>query len=193
MTHLELITEFEKDFSHLKRFGMRIDGTGHRWSPELEEDLPFINDWDEVDPEAVTITVFHPFIFDSRQLPEKYKGVEIRKGHYSNDGMVPIAHPMYFPLEFDYCGDMHELWDPQRYFTFVDRCENDIREILENPGLTKKEMLDLLTGGDFQKHIEQCEEWEDIFVAEYGENWKFYLGDVTLPDQPDSPAQDSTP
>lgn len=186
------MTEFEKDFSHLKRFGLWITGTGYRLSPGLEEDPPVINDWDEVDPEIVFIIVRHPFIFDSRQLPEKYKGVEIRKGHYSNDGMVPIAHPMYFPLGFDYYGDMHKLWDPQRYFTFVDRCENDIREILENPSLTKKEMLDLLTEGDFQKHIEQCKEWEDSFVAEYGGNWRYFMGDVRLPYQPDSPPQDST-
>jgi hypothetical protein len=50
-------------------------------------------------------------------------------------------------------------WAPEKFIAFVDSCSNEIREILENPNMTKEEMLDALAFGDFEKHKMQCEMW----------------------------------
>lgn len=130
-TELEIEENFKKDFGGLR--GLKIHGLSDRFG-------------------EIVISVSHPFIFDSRQLPKEYKGFRVHTG-------IPEDE---LPKEFQIKGFWGGyVWAYQRYENFIDRCIDQIREELKNPNLTKEDALDAFCpGNDFKAWVEQCKIWE---------------------------------
>ena len=107
-----------------------------------------------IEGEKYEITIFRPFIFDNRLIPEEFEGVKIKN--------VEVGErPQEFDVDEKDESIPLELYDaPEKYIAFVDRCFDEIRLKLDNPKMTKEEMLDALTfEGNFAKHIEKVEKW----------------------------------
>ena len=134
MNYASIITEFERQYGHLKGFGLKIHGVGN-----------LIADHN-------VISISTPFIFDRTKLPEKFMGLDLRDGIPEND----------MPPEFrNIASDKEYIWAYQRFEEYVDRHANHIRQTLDNSIMTRKQMLDSLCFGDFEKHKEMCIKWEN--------------------------------
>lgn len=94
------------------------------------------------------------FIFDHRKIPSIYKGLRVQMGRILIDEI---------PLEFKIRdGKTEYFYAYQRYEALVDRCSDEIRKKLDNPTMTRDEMLDALSParGDFKKWREKCKDME---------------------------------
>jgi len=133
----DILKSFETKFSHLKKKGLRVDGLAI------------------TDPKRKThvIKVTRPLIFDNRELPKVFQGM-IVKTNISGD----------LPKEFSIDRtkeDWHKreyIWAPERFEKFVERCSSEIKTKLDNPKMTKNEMLDALCFGNFKEHKVKCEQ-----------------------------------
>ncbi len=102
--------------------------------------------YEYVNPITHSISFWVPFIIDHRKIPKFYKGMKV--------DVITISPSC--PREFDF-GDredvsLEEANDPQHYIDFVNWCEEEIREKFNSPTMTKKEMLDAIAFGDFEKY-----------------------------------------
>jgi len=134
MNYETVITEFNKQYGHLKKFGLEVHGAG---------DLSY-------DDHVIFIST--PFLFDRTKLPDKFMGLDLRDGT-AEDVM---------PIEFQNIDQEKEyIWAYQRFENYVDTYADLIRKTLDNPKMTREEMLDALCFGNFNEHKEMCIKWEN--------------------------------
>ncbi len=125
---LEILKQFESKYGTLKKKGLRIEGLSM------------------IDPKRKkhVIMVSKPFMFDNRQLPKSYEGLEIKA---KIEGILPKEFAINKEtVKKDY------VWAPNKFEKYVDRCSDDIRKQFNNPNMTRQEMLDALAFGSFEDH-----------------------------------------
>jgi hypothetical protein len=125
----EILKDFESKYSPLKKKGLRIEGMNM------------------IDPKRKkhVIMVSKPFVFDNRALPKVYQGIEIKS---KIEGILPD--------EFKVETGKGYVWAPNHFEKFVDRCSNEIKKTLNNPEMSRNEMLDALAFGNFEEHKKKC-------------------------------------
>ncbi|MGB0402590.1 MAG: hypothetical protein ACPGEG_00745 [Salibacteraceae bacterium] len=93
------------------------------------------------------ISVSKPFIFDSRLVPKKFEGIQI-KGRFVGDMpeefQIDRSEPDWHKKEY--------IWAPERFELFVDRCLPEIRKSLGQDDLSREDALDAMCFGDFEEH-----------------------------------------
>jgi hypothetical protein len=129
----EILKNFESKFGGLKKKGLRIEGLSM------------------IDPKRKkhVIVICKPFLFDNRQLPKTYEGLDIKA---KIEGGLPEEFKSTKNNKPAY------VWAPQHFETFVDRCAHEIKERLGNPKMSRKEMLDALAFGDFEAHKKKAKQ-----------------------------------
>jgi hypothetical protein len=95
---------------------------------------------------CLMLAVDRPFIFDKRKFPDVFMGIPIR---YSIADL-----PDGFKLYPRY------VWAPENYLAFVDSHMHEIGLKLQDPAMSREEMLDALVGMPFDRWIEQCQKWK---------------------------------
>jgi len=125
----EILKSFESKYGTLKKKGLRIEGLSM------------------IDPKRKkhVIMISKPFIFDNRQLPKSYEGLDIK-------AKIEGGLPKEFSLVQKESAKKEYLWAPIKFEKYVDRCSEEIREQFGNPKMTRKEMLDALAFGNFEEH-----------------------------------------
>ncbi|HRD40648.1 MAG TPA: hypothetical protein PLC65_18610 [Bacteroidia bacterium] len=124
----EILKNFESKYNTLKKKGLRIEGLSM------------------IDPKRKkhVIMISKPFLFDNRQLPKIYEGLEIKS---KIEGGLPEE------FKFDKEAAKKEyLWAPAKFEKYVDRCSDEIRKQFGNPNMSRQEMLDALAFGNFEEH-----------------------------------------
>ena len=124
----EILKNFESKYNTLKKKGLRIEGLSM------------------IDPKRKkhVIMISKPFLFDNRQLPKSYEGLDIKS---KIEGGLPEE------FKFDKETIKKEyLWAPAKFAKYVDRCSDEIRKQFGNPAMTRNEMLDALAFGNFEEH-----------------------------------------
>jgi hypothetical protein len=124
----EILKQFESKYGMLKKKGLRIEGLSM------------------IDPKRKkhVILVSKPFMFDNRQLPKTYEGLDIKA---KIEGTLP--------KEFSFNKDAvrkEYVWAPNRFEKFVDRCSDEIKKQFNNPNMSRQDMLDALAFGNFEEH-----------------------------------------
>src|SRR6185369_6633140 len=124
----EILKNFESKYNNLKKKGLRIEGLSM------------------IDPKRKkhVIMVSKPFMFDNRQLPKTYEGLEIKS---KIEGILPKE----FAIKKD-APKKEYVWAPVNFEKYVDRCADDIRKQFGNPAMSRQEMLDALAFGSFEEH-----------------------------------------
>ncbi|MGE0566405.1 MAG: hypothetical protein AB7O73_00525 [Bacteroidia bacterium] len=127
----EILKSFESKFGSLKKKGLKIEGLSM------------------IDPKRKkhVIVITKPFLFDNRQLPKVYEGLEVKakiQGSLPKEFSISLADKDKSKKEY--------MWAPKRFEKYVDRCANQIREELGNPEMSRGEMLDALAFGNFEEH-----------------------------------------
>jgi hypothetical protein len=130
------IKRFRSHFKHLEKYGLIV----HDKILNIE-DTSFIN-------------VSYPFIFDRRWLPSNFEEFFIKGG--VNELDLPIEFQID-KTEWDWYNKEY-IWAPERFEKFVNNNINEIRVKLDNPNMTKLEMLDALCNGNFEAHKKMVEE-----------------------------------
>lgn len=134
MNYHTIISEFTKQYGHLEKYGLQINGVANLIG----------------DHHVISISI--PFIFDRTKLPKSFMGFDLRSGTPENE----------MPPEFQNIeSDTEYLWAFQRFEEFVDHHADTIRKTLDDPTMTREMMLDALCFGDFKKHREMCLKWEN--------------------------------
>jgi hypothetical protein len=124
----EILKNFESKYNNLKKKGLRIEGLSM------------------IDPKRKkhVIMISKPFLFDNRQLPKIYEGLEIKckiEGNLPEEFRLDKASPK-----------KEYLWAPNKFEKYVDRCSDEIKKQFGNPNMSRKEMLDALAFGNFEEH-----------------------------------------
>ncbi len=124
----EILKNFESKFGSLKKKGLRIEGLSM------------------IDPKRKkhVIMISKPFLFDNRQLPKSYEGLDIKS-------KIEGGLPEEFKIEKEAIKKDY-LWAPAKFEKFVDRCSEDIKKQFNNPNMSRSEMLDALAFGSFEDH-----------------------------------------
>jgi hypothetical protein len=124
----EILKQFESKYGTLKKKGLRIEGLSM------------------IDPKRKkhVIMVSKPFMFDNRQLPKSYEGLDIK-------AKIEGALPKEFAIKKDSVKKEY-VWAPSRFEKYVDRCSDEIRKQFNNPAMSRQEMLDALAFGNFEEH-----------------------------------------
>jgi hypothetical protein len=134
---LEVLKRFKTKYGHLEKKGLKIEG---------------LKVTDPVKKKTV-ISVSKPFVFDSRLIPKKFDGLEIKRkvhGEMPEEFKVDRSNPEWFKKEY--------IWAPERFERFVDRCESDIKDELGiDNDASKEELLDALCFGDYEEHKRKTE------------------------------------
>ena len=90
------------------------------------------------------IMISKPFIFDNRQLPKTYEGLDIK-------AKIEGGLPKEFLVKKDAVKKEY-VWAPIKFEKYVDRCTEEIRKQFGNPLMSRQEMLDALAFGNFEEH-----------------------------------------
>jgi len=124
----EILKSFESKFGSLKKKGLRIEGLSM------------------IDPKRKkhVIMISKPFLFDNRQLPKSYEGLDIKS-------KIEGGLPEEFKIEKEAIKKDY-LWAPVKFEKFVDRCSEEIKKQFGNPNMSRAEMLDALAFGNFEDH-----------------------------------------
>jgi hypothetical protein len=124
----EILKKFETKFNSLKKKGLRIEGLSM------------------IDPKRKkhVIMITKPFLFDNRQLPKIYEGLEIKS-------KIEGGLPEEFKFDKEALAKEY-VWAPIKFEKYVDRCSDEIRKQFGNPAMSRKEMLDALAFGNFEEH-----------------------------------------
>lgn len=127
----EILKSFESKFGSLKKKGLRIEGLSM------------------IDPKRKkhVIMISKPFLFDNRQLPKTYEGLDIKS-------KIEGGLPEEFKVEKEALTKEY-LWAPNKFEKYVDRCADEIKKQFGNPNMSRSEMLDALAFGNFQEHIKK--------------------------------------
>ena len=124
----EILKHFESKYGLLKKKGLRIEGLSM------------------IDPKRKkhVILVSKPFMFDNRQLPKTYEGLDIKA---KIEGVLPKEFAFKkVAVKKEY------VWAPMKFEKYVDRCSDEIRKQFNNPLMSRQEMLDALAFGNFEEH-----------------------------------------
>lgn len=133
MKRERILEEFAKKYEDLVSMGLRINGIA------------------ELQPNQFAISISVPLVFDNRSMPKEFMGLLVRSSTQMDE----------LPEEFkDLDPEKDYVWAYQRFEKYVENNEAAIRNKLNNPNLTKREMLDALCFGNFEKHKENCITWE---------------------------------
>lgn len=129
----EILRSFETKYGYLKKKGLTIEG------------LAMV----DVKKKKHVIKVTRPLVFDNRLIPKRFEGLDVKTSIKINTNMpaefaVDRTKPDWHKI--------HYIWAPERFMKYVERCENEIKTQLENPGMTKAELLDALCFGNFEEH-----------------------------------------
>lgn len=124
----EILKHFETKYGTLKKKGLRIEGLSM------------------IDPKRKkhVIMISKPFIFDNRQLPKTYEGLDIK-------AKIEGGLPKEFLVKKDALKKEY-VWAPIKFEKYVDRCTEEIRKQFGNPLMSRQEMLDALAFGNFEEH-----------------------------------------
>ena len=124
----EILKHFETKYGTLKKKGLRIEGLSM------------------IDPKRKkhVIMISKPFIFDNRQLPKTYEGLD-------NKAKIEGGLPKEFLVKKDAVKKEY-VWAPIKFEKYVDRCTEEIRKQFGNPLMSRQEMLDALAFGNFEEH-----------------------------------------
>jgi hypothetical protein len=124
----DILKNFESKFGVLKKKGLRIEGLSM------------------IDPKRKkhVIMISKPFLFDNRQLPKSYEGLDIKS-------KIEGGLPEEFKIDKEALTKEY-LWAPYKFEKFVDRCSEDIKKQFNNPNMSRSEMLDALAFGSFEDH-----------------------------------------
>ena len=129
----EILKSFETKYGYLKKKGLTIEG------------LAMV----DVKKKKHVIKISRPLVFDNRLLPKRFEGLDVKTN-------IKLSTEM--PKEFNVDRtqpDWHKkqyIWAPERFVKYVERCEKEIKAQLNNPQMTKPEMLDALCFGNFEEH-----------------------------------------
>ncbi len=129
----EILKSFETKYGYLKKKGLTIEG------------LAIV----DVKKKKHVIKISRPLIFDNRLIPKRFEGLDVKTN-------IKLSADM--PIEFDVDRsqpDWHKtqyIWAPERFEKYVNRCEKEIKVQLNNPQITKLEILDALCFGNFEEH-----------------------------------------
>lgn len=129
----EILKNFETKYGYLKKKGLTIEG------------LAIV----DVKKKKHVIKISRPLIFDNRLIPKRFEGLDVKTN---------IKLSVDMPAEFDVDRsqpDWHKkqyIWAPERFEKYVDRCEKEIKDLLNSPQITKPEILDALCFGNFEEH-----------------------------------------
>lgn len=129
----EILKSFETKYGYLKKKGLTIEG------------LAMI----DVKKKKHVIKISRPLVFDNRLLPKRFEGLDVKTN-------IKLSTEM--PKEFNVDRtqpDWHKkqyIWAPERFVKYVERCEKEIKAQLNNPQMTKPEILDALCFGNFEEH-----------------------------------------
>jgi len=146
----DTLERFEKKFAHLKKKGLRING------------LKLI------DPKRKkhVIDVSRPLVFDNRQLPKSFEGLDIKAiihGDLPMEFSVDRTKPDWQKKEY--------IWAPERFEHFVDRCSLEIKKQLGNPDMSRDDMLSALCFGNFEEHKKKTQQLvTEGKIPAYGKN-----------------------
>lgn len=124
----DILKNFESKYGSLKKKGLRIEGLSM------------------IDPKRKkhVIMISKPFLFDNRQLPKIYEGLEIKS-------KIEGSLPEEFKVDKEALKKEY-LWAPAKFEKYVDRCAEEIRKQFGNPNMSRQEMLDALAFGSFEDH-----------------------------------------
>lgn len=129
----EILKSFEIKYGYLKKKGLTIEG------------LAMV----DVKKKKHVIKISRPLVFDNRLLPKRFEGLDVKTN-------IKLSTEM--PKEFNVDRtqpDWHKkqyIWAPERFVKYVERCEKEIKAQLNNPQMTKPEILDALCFGNFEEH-----------------------------------------
>ncbi len=129
----EILKSFETKYGYLKKKGLTIEG------------LAIV----DVKKKKHVIKISRPLIFDNRLIPKRFEGLDVK---------TSIKLSVDMPTEFTVDRsqpDWHKkqyIWAPERFQKYVDRCESEIKDQLNNQQITKLEILDALCFGNFEEH-----------------------------------------
>jgi hypothetical protein len=128
----QILSHFEKKYKNLTKKGLKIEGLSM------------------IDPKRKkhVIVVTKPFIFDNRELPKVFEGLEVK-------AKIQGDLPEEFRIKPNRIGKEY-IWSPDRFEKFVNRCEEELKKKFGNPKMTKKELLDALAFGNFDEHKKKC-------------------------------------
>ena len=132
----EILKSFETKYGHLRKKGLTIEG------------LSLI----DVKKKKHVIKISRPLVFDNRQLPKRFEGLDIKTNiklttEMPKEFTVDRSQPDWHKREY--------IWAPERFVKYVNRCEKEIKVQLNSPLMTKTEMLDALCFGNFEEHKEK--------------------------------------
>lgn len=135
-TMYDTLKRFEQKYAHLKKKGMLVKGLNL------------------IDPKRKkhVIQIVRPLIFDNRQIPRSFEGLEIKsviQGDLPKEFNVNRTRPDWHKYEY--------IWAPERFEKFVDRCSEEIKVAFNDPSMSRKQMLSALCFGDFDAHKQKVE------------------------------------
>ena len=93
------------------------------------------------------ISVSKPFIFDNRNIPTSFDGIQVKKrivGEMPIEFQIDRTQPDWHKKEY--------IWAPERFELFVDRALGEIKDKLGDSRLTREEALDAVCFGNFEGH-----------------------------------------
>ncbi|MBL4656219.1 MAG: hypothetical protein JKY33_10405 [Bacteroidia bacterium] len=145
---IDLLKRFEKKYGRLKKKGLIIDELTGIKSGKM----------------FTVINVSRPFMFDNRLIPAKFEGVEIKRKIY---GTLPSE----FKINKKDSEQNGYIWAAERFEQYVDNHAEEIKIQLDNPDMSREEMLDALCFGNFEKHQQKCARWvEEGKIPAFNEN-----------------------
>ncbi len=126
----DIFKRFEQRYGFLKKMGITFEGI------------------QMIDPvrkkQAIMLT--RPFIFDTRLLPKRYDGIDIKARIQGK-----------LPEEFKLKDANDYIFAPEKFEKYVDNNLQKLREAFEKPEMTKLEILDALAFGSFEEHKKNTE------------------------------------
>ena len=133
----ETLERFEKKFASLKKKGLRVNGLKM------------------IDPKRKkhVIDVSRPLVFDNRQLPKSFDGLEIKaiiSGDLPMEFAIDRTKPDWQKKEY--------IWAPERFEHYVDRCSDEIKKKLGDPKMSREDVLSALCFGNFEAHKEKTQQ-----------------------------------
>jgi len=146
----DTLKRFELKYAHLKKKGMTVKGLNL------------------IDPKRKkhVIQITRPLIFDNRQIPKSFEGLEIKsviQGDLPKEFNVNRTRPDWTKYEY--------IWAPERFEKFVDRCSAELREAFNDPDMNRQQMLSALCFGDFEAHKIKCDQMiKDGKIPAYSKN-----------------------
>jgi hypothetical protein len=156
MTANELISAFRDTFGQLEASGLIIvEVYGQMNSADTDAMSIHIAEGldgdDEVIPGSCHISILNPFIFDGRNIPDKFMGVNVFRSVISDTVPLEIEERVFDPAGFE------TSWTPEQFKNYVIDNALLIRKTLMQPDMSFEDMLDAICFGSYDKYVEKYE------------------------------------